>query len=295
MSPKNQFFHGVDNMKLVGGYPWELKDGKLKYSVTVSQILIPEGHKITHEFIKNNLIDDKDLEDLSKLKYSSNQCPNLYKGIDVSTVFEKFLIKQSVTITSKDLDKKSLKFSSKDLKKLNKPRTKGAYGSIHFLQDYKFEDVDDDFKNSFVMKVQDRNFDFKDVISGTSERCFAFCELNRLQDRRATTYLYQTDLYQSHFYAPSSKDPTKYELYIIINKCKIILDDLIKKVHNLKPNHKYDKNYVPMKKFPVSVLVSLCKLFYDSEGFQHNDLKHARFVGQKNSCGARDPNSILPV
>ena len=114
------------------------------------------------------MIVDKDLEDLAKLQFgSSHECPNLYGGGNDDIVSEKFIIKQSVTISKKNsfIGKKSLKITLKDLKKLNKPRTKGSYGRIHFLQDYSFENSDDNFKDLFVVKVQDRNFDFKAYLS----------------------------------------------------------------------------------------------------------------------------------
>ena len=140
--------------------------------------------------------------------------------------------------------------------------------------DYSFDNCDKKFKDSLIIKIQDRKFDSEDDIRG-EKRCFAFCELVRLQIKKLhrANRKEHSDLYQSHFYAPSPKDPSKYQLYIVMNKCKIILDDLIKKVHKLKPNHTYDKNYVPDQKFPVSVLIALCKLFYDSRGWGHNDLK----------------------
>ena len=59
----------------------------------------------------------------------------------------------------------------------------------------------------------------------------------------------------------------------MIRRCKIILDDLIAKVHNLKPNHLYENNFVTSQKFPTSVLFSLCQMFFNCQGFKHNDLK----------------------
>ena len=93
---------------------WKLNaEGVLKNTIIVSQIFVPEGQEITNKFVKNNLIEEKDLKDLAKLQTKTHECPNLYKGKSSikNKVFEKFIVKESVTITKKTrlFGKKSLR------------------------------------------------------------------------------------------------------------------------------------------------------------------------------------------
>ena len=82
-----------------------------------------------------------------------------------------------------------------------------------------------------------------------------------------------SNLYLGHFYVQSNENSSDYELYIVMNKCEIILHDLIKKVHNLEDGKEFDQSFKPVKKFPVSVLLSICDLFFEGNGSSHNDLK----------------------
>ena len=190
--------------------------------------------------------------------YSSfyGTCPNLYKGRSAVDFAEKFICRSSIMIKSCLDDKPVTKTIT--LKDLNKLKAIG--------------------KNLLVLKTGTRNFEFQNSTEGEN-RCLNFCQLINLQHQR----LYQTDcskhsdLYQGHFYVMAANDPSKFDLYIVMKKCEIILNDLIKKVHKLDKDldYTYNANFGPnnVEKFPTSILISICKIFYTSAGFRHNNLQ----------------------
>ena len=136
---------------------WELAYyGKLKRNVVISQVLIEDDAEIAEDFISANIVDDNDIMTMTKQQYHNpkryDKCPNLMEGCDDMRFSEKFSLKKSIKIEKSDGSPKSLakslakKLSNKkqnkqieltiqDLAKLNKPRSKGAFGSIHFLED----------------------------------------------------------------------------------------------------------------------------------------------------------------
>merc|ERR1712176_250463 len=147
----------------------------------------------------------------------------------------------------------------------------GAFGSIFFLKDMKFESDDDtspensELKSKLVIKMQPRNFDFDDFIGGQSlEYCFGFNELYTFLYKYSTDEPdYHSDLYVTHFYAPN-KEKTKLNLFIVMKKCDIVLSDLIERVH---ANGR--------KKFPVKILKDLIAVHILQSGMIHNDVKPA--------------------
>ena len=169
---------------------------------------------------------------------------------------------------------KTMTFKLEDLKKFKTPENSGAFGSIHFLEKYDFGNADGQLKSCFVVKVQSRKWEAGSTMD-IKERCFGYNELVTLQYKRLlkASDPMHSNLYVNHFYFSSEDKPSKFDLYIVLRKCEVIISNLIEKVHHLKSGHTYDKNFVASEKFPTSVLVSICQLFYDGIGFIHNDVK----------------------
>ena len=248
--------------------------------VVVSQILAEKSEKF-HQFVSENLVEDveKFQEWLSEKAFVTqgfkNKCPNYFMGR--GRPVERFSVKKSIEISLPGSDSNtncsSLKITTADLPQFYK-KTKygGAFGSIFFLKDMKFESDDDEtspenaeLKSKLVIKMQPRNFDFDDFIGGQSlEYCFGFNELYTFLYKYSTDEPdYHSDLYVTHFYAPN-KEKTKLNLFIVMKKCDIVLSDLIERVHAHG-----------RQKFPVKILKDLIAVHILQSGMIHNDVKPA--------------------
>ena len=272
---------------------WKLRDGELDHNIIISQILVEKDHKIDIDFINENIIDQNAIE-IMTLQQSHGwktygNCPNLRIGFNKTEFSEKFIFTNSVPIQKSDSpylikssttesSNKKINLSLQDITNLKYPKINGPLSSIHFLEDYdNLEIIDVTYKDCLVVKVQERDFTKKDKIGyvnrAAADRCYGYSELVRLMQKK----IYRSDqkefsgLYQTHFYALSKSEPKKFDLYIVLEKCQIIVSDLIKKVHKLNPN--LDQKFTTTQKMPTSVLISLCKLFFDENGENHNDLK----------------------
>ena len=270
---------------------WESWEGQLINNIVISQVLIEDDAKIAEDFIKTNIVDDDDIMTMTGQQYHQyheyDNCPNLMKGLYKNRFSEKFLLKKSIKIEEADNSPKSqtkslakkltnknqIKLTIKDLARLDKPRSKGAFGSIHFLEDYDLDIGDAKYKNNLIIKVQKRDFSKQDRLTDNlgvalKDRCFGYAEVTRLMKKKLNKAdsSKHSNLYQSHFYAASTKNSSELDLYIIMNKCQVILDDLIKKVHQLDKNHLFDRNFFSNQKMPTSFLNSVCKLFFDKNG-----------------------------
>ena len=232
--------------------------GYLAKKTVISQILT--NHNSTQEydpFVQNNLITQNDLDyatkKQTKLPKEHNNCPNFLMGATHYDYSEKFIAKNSIEIKINDKGG-TLTFTKDNLKQFNKHSEnkigEGSFGKVYQT-------------SRFVIKVQDRNFEMGSNVDG-KDRCFAFNELVTLQNKKFLPYdkCGHSDLYVTHFYAPSVGKPSELQLYIVMEKCEVVLHDLVKKVHERT-----------RRKFPIIFLKSICHLFLTGEGERHNDIK----------------------
>ena len=237
--------------------------GELEQKTVISQILTTtnQNTKEYDAFVQNNLITQNDLDHAikkqTKLPKNHNNCPNFLRGATHYDYAEKFIIKNSIEIKVDDNGtgtSRTLNLTKDHLKQFDKHSEnkigEGTFGTVYQT-------------SKFVIKVQDRNFEMGDNVDG-KDRCFAFNELVTLQNKKflPSDKCGHSDLYVTHFYAPSNRKPSELQLYIVMEKCEVVLDDLVKKVHQRT-----------RRKFPIIFLKSICHLFLTGEGEKHNDIK----------------------
>ena len=244
---------------------------------TIGQLLIGYDQVIEEKYVKKNLIDN--IDGLEKLEgynhYCNNKycdtCPNFYQGWKYNAYSEKFLTKKSIKISLDPNDTNPLTITHNDLKQYASSNTAGTFGSIFFLKDMTFENdhlSDDGYKSlkeQIVVKVQERDMKKGTTVDG-EDTCFAFNELVELQKKK----LYKesdnrhSDLYLTHFYAISEKDPSKFMLYLVLKRCDLILSELIIKFHGKNCTN---RKFIATKKFPVILLKNIIYLFYSERGY----------------------------
>ena len=140
-----------------------------------------------------------------------------------------------------------------------------------FENDHLSNDGYKSLKERIVVKVQERDMKKGTTVDG-EDTCFAFNELVELQKKKLwkESEKWHSDLYLTHFYAISEKDPSKYMLYLVLKRCDLILSELIIKFHG---NNCRNRNFIATKKFPVILLKNIVDLFFSEMGWCHNDLK----------------------
>ena len=290
------------------------KKGELYKSVITSKLLISKGTQIEDSFINENLHEDIDHSWLNQKKskksgrngYHKGNIPNFYIGSSRGNIHEVFEPKQTIFLKFKDHDD-PLKISVNDLQKFTKPGACGGFGNIYFLKNIEFEndhlskDNNRRLKKNLIVKKQTRITKF-----GTNQKgnmCFAFNELTNFLFNSLRTDEYYSDQEVYHFYAPAIDDPTKLELFIVMKRCELMLDELIDIVHG---NSRKKRNFKSNKKFPTIILKNLIHTFFTQGGGVHNDIKGGnigyiirkdgtvicRFIdfGSKNGSGEIEPD-----
>ena len=287
-------------------------DGDLVKNIVISQILGPKNEKYKEPFINNNLVDNIDHERLAKNQWTGSRigvgyCPNFYRGGD--NFLEKFTQNKKIEIKLTEKAKNSLIITNNDVKKFTSSKTGGAFGEIFFLEKYELEndhlskDNNKLLKSKIVIKKQRRQFKFGTDVE-SAEKCFAINELIAFQMGKSRTDFAHSDLYLNHFYCASEKDPTAFDLFIVMKKCDLVISDLIKLIHG--PKCKL-RSFTPTKKFPTIILKDLIHSFLNG-GSVHNDLKPenqgymlgkdslpiAGFIdyGSQNGYGINEPKGV---
>ena len=128
-----------------------------------------------------------------------------------------------------------------------------------FENDHLSEDGYKKLKEQIVVKVQERDMKKGTTVDGENT-CFAFNELVELQYKKLCleSLPQYSDLYITHFYAQSEKDPSKFYLYLVLKRCDLILSDLIFKIHGKNCRR---RNFTATKKFPTILLKNIIDLF----------------------------------
>ena len=264
-------------------------EGDLEITTIISQMLVSESRKYQDEFINCNLVDNIDGLAETSLYSSSldeNQkiCANIYPGLyhydnNDDTVSEKILETTSIKISLDQNEKQSLTITPNDIKTLKKSKVNGAFGTIYFLDESKLEcdsAANREFKTKLVIKRQERRFDMGVTIGG-KDRCLAFNELVNFQTLKLGDIMNASkcqdtfsDLYITHFYVPRASDKKsreKFDLFIVMKRCELILTELIERVHGAEFIRRRDLN--PTRKFPVVLLKNLVYTFIVRDGSIH--------------------------
>ena len=131
-------------------------------------------------------------------------------------------------------------------------------------------DNNDHVKNYLVIKKSERKLEKR-------FRCNNFIEVATMMIRRHWDI---SDLYVTHFL---TLDNTTVTQFLVLRKCDIVLDQLIKRVHSVDQvnnknhfsNESEELNFTTKNVFPVSILIQIIKMFcIGSYGhLDHNDIK----------------------
>ena len=217
-------------------------DGKLLRNVITSKVLISEGTSIEDSYIRKYMrknidypwLDRKKFDKILRHGFHEGSCPNFYLGSQRRMNREIFYPSTSISVRIKQQDE-PLIISLNDLETFKTSTTAGAFGSIFFLKNMKFEhdylslDNNRGLKSDLVIKKQTRETKFGTALRG--DTCYAFNELYMFLINKLRTDEFHSDQYIDHFYAPSTKDPNKFDLYIIMKRCDLMVSELIDLVH----------------------------------------------------------------